>query len=796
MSAPTKADNPVAPVACFAETPAGSGRLLLDPLVRVNRVVQSVGGNSDADVTFLTQEVPSAEGGDPVYEELTPDEIARLYGPTVRCAIGLLKGSARSTIKWLAHGYLGKRGTSLGAESNRVFWTDSATLEPISSRELRRAESQIQGRHMLNKAAAEALAASDDDGQTEEPLTISDLFPADANPYRDQWARMTKHVQALPCIFNPGGRPNRFRRPADMPDGQGGIGIVGPIHFFTYDGDPQAKHWTLWQALWYLVGAYLRTGPDVHLGWGNLFRSDDDDRSTWWELAEADLYTTGEPVRTGLKSAMVRNCHSLACEGFSLLKALLQFQNVAGLYFHEVHENTSGSDRARIETGMHFWCPGDKDEAALAMVRDGSHAHRSNPKWSRPMYDITRHHNVSSAQIQIDHGNTLSRVRVIGDRKYMTITTQLVPGWKPDDTWDDVDPENLELFRGDAYDPAATFQSRKVATEEYNCTFYTRYHRKSDEHYNFSLVGRLWLIDPAGELGADEYNRATGPWTDYEPWTFESLIVEYEEGWTLGTDYYAGVPRDQVRRRRRFVEVAATDDTGKSRGIIVDLSFDAGATWHPLRASAVKVLREQTAIYIGQDDLLGIGEEILDADGNGEPDGDVANFYDAYLQHKLRLRVTADIDLDERITGEATTALSPLAAHDVTQLVLQQDNFGYRNTTADPNNTLKEAGGDVDDSDRINRVAEAMLSERAGADVRGNPIIPWIEEELYPIGTPITGIRRTRNLYERPEISFGGSVARDALSPCVVAKAFRFQNEQSTELTLKDFGLRKALSPP
>ncbi|NOX59952.1 MAG: hypothetical protein GXP29_13995, partial [Planctomycetes bacterium] len=116
--------------------------------------------------------------------------------------------------------------------------SDELTIEAVGvySRWARDARSWIFGRRMRNAAILDTMVL-DPVGQAANSVL----------------------VEALPCVFNDNGQPNRSPTPILLNDGDG---TPRRIYVFTYEGDPAAESWSLLDALRYLVWFHrLPEGP-------------------------------------------------------------------------------------------------------------------------------------------------------------------------------------------------------------------------------------------------------------------------------------------------------------------------------------------------------------------------------------------------------------------------------------------------------------------------------------------------------------------------------------------------------
>ncbi len=753
MVRPITTNQPAAPLAFYVQRDETDPRLYFDPRVKVTRVVDSVEANSDADAEIDWQETKK-HGTLPVRHEMTDAWMNRFYSPRLRCAVIEIQPGVSDLrdMPVLLHGFIDGHGLSINGSPNRggSFRRRSMKIRSIFRRSGRRNVSTIHGRLMLSQEASEALDAED---------------PPSTDPIDMDWGDLAAGVSALPAIFNFQGKPNRLARPVLVKHDHA-HDPNAPIHIFTYDGDPNAEYWTFLQALRYLIMVYLPYGLDEQIDPGDLFTTlSSQGAEAWWSMteAESDALLSGN-VNWGWRNMMVRNCQNFSVEGLNLIEAMAAFTPQCGLHVGESHTNETQSGEVRVLSHLDFWVDDQKSSDVLHLEHNASQYFPNGQL--RPVADVLANSNVQSANLRCDFGSTVEIVYVFGDRFWFITTAEFKPLWEPDSLWDDVDSEDADDYRADAYgDPFVLNKDGE---------FYKRYNPNglSFDELDYRIVGRLWGIDPAGEIDFLNFNRETGPYTDYDA----PFLIPDVTG--------------QVRRRRMIDHPEVKPQSGEQKKIRLEISLDGGDTWGPLEA-VFTVHKQLSAIYFKAPNLLSIGREVI------EDNGTVDNFYDAYLKHALRIRATFAIELDDRIGAEADTAgsgsVSPLAGTGVTKMYLNPKSFKRRkvNTiSVDP--SYAATIEDVNDQAAIDRVAKARLAQISVAKWKGNPVIPWIETERYPLGTPIRGIARVNG---GGLLSFGGDSKRGSGYPHVVAKIYNAA-DQTTELVLRDHSLRKGLKGP
>lgn len=760
MTRPVTTDQPATQLAFYIQRERDDERLYLDTRVKVLRVVDAADGNSDADVEIDWQATPR-HGDLPVRHELTQAELSKRYDHRLRCAI-IQIGAGVTDLRdmpVLIHGYIDVDGLDINGspDPSGSFIRRTLKIRSILSRAGRRVASTIQGRYMLSAAAHDEIF---------DPV-VPPVGPPATTPIDMPWGDLAKLVQSCPAIFNFQGKPNRLARPV-LFRSDDAWDETAPFHLFTYDGDPDAEYWTLLQALRYIIMVYLPFGDDENLGPGELFTSpklSGTDVFPLWEQPEwpSPQYTSLSPG--GWTNMMLRNANNLSIEGFSLTEALIALGKQSGTHFNEVHTNEAQNGKLRVLSNLNFWAPGDTIPSVMFLERNVS-SYQANGQL-RSTANILASNDVQSCNMRLDTGASVERSLVIGGRRWVVETIELWPFWKPDPRWDDVDAGDADDYRSDAYsDPFVV---------EKESEFYKRYcpHGQSFDTEENRSVGRLWGANWSGELPQDEFARTTGPYQNY-------LIRK-----SLTSP--SGVLKSQVRRRR------IVDHLGRKNGVaqdelkaVLEMSLDAGDTWQKIEAEFV-LLRTIGAIYFKQSNLLSIGQEVV------EDLGSVDNYYDAYLKHALRFRITWSVEADERLTATSDGNAIPqyfsllFDKNDIVKMVLKKKSFHSREEGDHQlPHGLDFPGELVDDSDSAELYAAAVYADTLMGRWRGNPVVPWIESDRYKVGEPIAGIYSPSNHYFT---IFGGNLQRTGWWPHVVAKAFNAET-QTTEITLRDYRLR------
>ena len=121
-------------------------------------------------------------------------------------------------------------------------------------------------------------------------------------------------------------------------------------------------------------------------------------------------------------------------------------------------------------------------------------------------------------------------------------------------------------------------------------------------------VFRKWVLNEAGQYCAQPY--------DLSKFDFS----------TISGDFFLSVPRG-------FRPCLSVDSTGKSLGVFVELSYDSGSTWKHY-GGPIRVSSEECTVHLTDDALP-------------------ADYFQAALEQTLKVRLTATVDSDRRISAQA-----------------------------------------------------------------------------------------------------------------------------------------------
>jgi hypothetical protein len=684
------------------ETAVGSGEFRVDERLRVEEVRQ----HSDQAISTARVEVRLDDAFD-------SEEARRRYHPDLRIAIMtdeadasgrrmLFEGFAPVLIsRW--DGRIGRAGESFAFEAEHVF-------ERLS----RSRDSLVYGRRVRTGAIDDGLLST----------------PAD-------FAGQSELVTALPCIFNPDGRPNRAAAPLIV---KSPAGEARSVHAFTWDGGRRASKWTCATALRYLLWFYLsREGPVFE---GNLFAVTDD-------LA-AGRPCSSDPLTLALQQEPV----SLACEATNLAEALSLLASAAGIHITAETTNAAG----RPVTALRAWCAGGGPLRCLYLARGGRFADGTPryPAGNRSSAEILAANNTHHGQAAWDHRGVIDVPVVIGDVKRYEMTLPLCPGWIPRDGLDNVALAGRAAAKAMALTPE---QVRALGDRAETSFYFRRYHRHGSEFKLDNDTGRLWVLNEDGYYDAALYNR-NAPFNNYRPFDFSTVA-----------DATVTSPGEWMRRPRRLLPPISRSSDGRRLGVWVEISFNSGQVWQQ-QSSGVRVLEDRAGIYFECDNPAEI------APAGADPA--VQNMWYAIIEGTFRVRATAVIESDERLTGEFPPDRLATVTQQLNGVVIRKPRsyqFVSRRHTQNVLAAVTVTDGERDDWTGITAWAERLA--RAGQERRVSalPAIPWIETG-YALGDRICEIRGRH-------VRFNTTAGSEARFPAVLERRFVLRDgAYETELVI------------
>ncbi len=593
--------------------------------------------------------------------------------------------------------------SSVQGSTNELRLTVRGCLERVSDLE----RSQISGRRMRKAEEQDLLDAEQSRDSTTPHGTHSDV----------------QVVPGFPCVFNPGGIPNCAAAPVTAI--LAGESVSVPV--FTHDNDPDAVPWTFAKILRYLVYWHLYENAIEDTGTvrdGNVFDLTED----LLALGNEDRPSSPVDYEDAWTFAALGVAANLNLDGMNVVEALIAAAEASGTRFWTP---TEWDDDNQPVDRLTFWPRGAGEKAWL---------HRT-PWATGTAREILEENDLASLAVRMDYRDVLPNLKVIGDVRRYEITTELIPGWKPDENLDNI--SGSEAIQT-AIDYAEAHLPPTSGEDLLEDPWYNKYHKNGVSAPEYANVGRRWILNTSGRYKADDgfgngYARTVGPFDSdaYAPWDptrcgIKNAVLED------GTLSYRNVAAGSwVRRPRPFLPCFTADIQRTSLGIVVQVSFDGGSIWHRLPALCPVALGNDSGIQFTCEDLTLIKDPKSDC-----------HFWEAMIRGLARVRVTAVIEGDDRLTPagdsrveDAASSLSRLI--DVSSRFKSNDRTGGNSIFSDSEvfdgTKLSETEESRVDAEAITEHARTLLEVCTVRQQAGAPRIPWLTTDYMP-GTSIVGV--------------------------------------------------------
>jgi len=181
-------------------------------------------------------------------------------------------------------------------------------------------------------------------------------------------------------------------------------------------------------------------------------------------------------------------------------------------------------------------------------------------------------------------------------------------------------------------------------------------------------VFRRWVLNESGDYSGAPFN--------LDAFDFSSLSEE---------DFLVSKPR-------RFWPCLSVGEMGRSLGVVVEISYDGGQTWRRY-GGPVRVSADQCAVYLADDALAG-------------------EYFQAARGHAARVRVTASVDADRRLSVQVNG--DPGCGVEVVELP------GAKWAKVHPESIFYECGQlppavELDDTNRLIQLAQSLSRSESGA---------------------------------------------------------------------------------
>jgi len=502
----------------------------------------------------------------------------------------------------------------------------------------------------------------------------------------DRANRETVHATGLACVFNPNGTPNCSPEPILVNDRSGGSRA---IHVFTDDLDETVIPWTFARALRYLLHFHSAAGdgPDTM----DVLRRTD--LIGPYGTADRAAYRQSDP----LAFRLLDHAFDLSVEGTNLLRALRDVCRSAGIAF----ATDSTPIGAGITTRWRVWA---RESAPLRRLSVGDRPRTSfgssvTQASDMPLREWLAARGGERASLDWDASAARTKSIVIGDVPHFAITAELWPGWRPEAGLDNVPMGSRSAAKSLALSDAEILAMGAAAATD---DWFRQYHRQGSDFGGHRDVARLWVLNESAEYTTAVYGRE-GPHATYIPFDLS---------------FFGGCV---MRRRRPLVGVATAQDA--SPRVRVEVSFDNGETWHA-QQGGFELLTNRAGLWFSFDNPSAISSPYIATD----------HLWNALVDQSMRVRVTAAIASDDRVTASAPGRFArttlPSARIDYAPERLRSLTLAAPGTS--PVVTY-------DDTSLAQSLATASSLANEGEAITGDVKLPWLDT-LLRLGDRITGL--------------------------------------------------------
>jgi hypothetical protein len=606
------------------------------------------------------------------------------------------------------HGYAdfpqyAKRSSMQGSQQG-----GSIVVKSVMERLAKRQWAQIDGRYVRTSASQDSWRsayAANASAKTSPLGTDDDV------------AKVSR-----PCTFNARGEANRAPAPIMVTWN----GKPQRLYVFTDDDDRDAEPWTWAQALRYL--AFFHGLGDL-IDYTNIFEQTSDYIDTGRAsrplvgVYEDAGYDGGPETESQLlKFALLDTPHDACFDGENVVDAFTALAAATATHWR-IQTGNSSSEPSLPQNSLIVWARGGGPRREVA--EDWAATDRE----TKTVAEITQDLNVNQYQIGADYGDIVTNVIGHGDVRRYEITTELVPGWKPDANVDV--PADV-----DAAVDASTAHGENLDPDD---TWCQKYHTSGALFHNYADVGRRWVLNETGRYLASLYARSSGHFASsaYTPWEPSSCsITDTRIADDMSTDTVAVASGEWSRLPRPLKECFSADSSGRSYGVVVEASFDGGINWERI---ACKVLSTEAGVYIEADDLSRM--KTVYEDGT--------TWWEALCNDNARVRVTGVIEGDATISANIEADWSLPITHKAARLFKWADKIKSNrrsggNSQFAPGAAKAAPGQTTDARDDLEVLRDwvwTLLDVLTARQVPASFQVPWLEFTRYWVGDCITHLR-------------------------------------------------------
>ncbi len=566
----------------------------------------------------------------------------------------------------------------------------------------------------------------------------------------DASAPDTTILDALPLVFNPGGKPNMNPWPY-------GIEIEGKTHLIHFPCDPNdpavkedhglsaaAKHWNYANALRYLCAYHVAIGGSP-VSVSDFLQDTDAE-----EIINVAPQQTGDPF-VDLLTARVTD---VSCANMSVREALVLLCGEAGLHFQTMiarGKGTTGIGPRYVLRVFAALADGQEEQSTpsgrhmiMPKVRDLPHQAPFTDQTGVETKDFSLANKAAfECDLTLDARVVNEPILPGGVRTY-ECTLLLRPGWAPQANLD-----NLVNASQAQKDAAIGFWEGQLEGEnEFGGSAIPTsiYHGQHPGHLSVSDVARLWIFPDS--------MRYIGQGLERQGWDarlYSPFMPEPGVGLVFGHDTLGGAIEDSdnwVIRPRPFRDTIGRTSKDARRSPAVQIAFDfafngdatAGysATWRDY-AGDVSIDTERAALRLTPANFL------QDAQLREDPsDSTSQSMVEAIINGTFAVRVACCIEGDSRIVGRsfAGTNERPRAGiKDVSGRFKHLRRRGQNSHISTFVHAPDEAEFEGREDDLALADYAAKMRRRSGKETAAaSVVVPWCDADGgWELGDAITG---------------------------------------------------------
>ncbi len=279
---------------------------------------------------------------------------------------------------------------------------------------------------------------------------------------------------------------------------------------------------------------------------------------------------------------------------------------------------------------------------------------------------------------------------VRGGRRRHNFQAELMPGWLPEAGLDNLEPNDRTTAKSITLSDE-DIDSMGIALQDE--TWFQQYHRDGQLFDMHRDVARRWVLNEGGDYANEQFARSA-PFASYIPFDFSMIAAGR---WT--------------QRRRQLLPMFEATNAGAD-DVRVDVSFDNGSNWYALR-DHFDVLSGECGIWFNASNLLNVTVPEI---GN-------VNLWYALVDQTMRVRVTASVESDERVSVRLAP---PGPSHANTSIAHVRDDARYQSWLDTDGSAL------CDDEAILRRDGRAIATQAMQRRLQAELQYPWLETGLAP----------------------------------------------------------------